>query len=327
MKILIFGAGSTGCFIGAHCINAGFDTTFLCRPRIKSAIEDAKQISMSDYQGTTFTTPPPNLITELEDARFDLCFVTLKCHQLATASAQLKQLSEQGCELHFLQNGLGSFEEISASLNLKSSFSGIVPFNVVSLENASFHQGTEGILQLQETANTLSLQKAFRKVDYDCSLEVDMGPIIHGKLLLNLNNALNAIADIPLKQELENAQYRRVIAAAMDEWLAICARMQQSLKTDSPIAAKHIPKVLRLPTWLFKLVARRMLTIDPIARSSMWEDIQANRKTEISYLNGAVVELGAELNIDCPVNAEIATQIRALEAGKEADFNAIYRLC
>lgn len=327
MKILIFGAGSTGCFIGAQCINAGLDTTFLCRPRIKSAIELAGHISLSDYQGKAFTTSIPNLITELTDQRFDLCFVTLKCHQLMSAAPQLTQLSEQGCELHFLQNGLGSFEEIANAIDRSKSFSGIVPFNVVSLEHACFHQGTEGILQLQESANTLALQSAFRKKGYDCHLNTDMAPVVHGKLLLNLNNALNAIADMPLKQELENAKYRKVIAAAMDEWLAICALRKQSLKTDSPIAAKHIPKVLRLPTWLFKLAARKMLTIDPIARSSMWEDVHAKRKTEISYLNGAVAKLGAELKIDCPINAAIEAQIRALEAGKQADFDAIYTLC
>ena len=56
-----------------------------------------------------------------------------------------------------------------------------------------------------------------------------------------------------------------------------------------------------------------MLDIDPKARSSMWEDIQAKRKTEVDYINGAVVSIGKKYGIKTPVNQAIVEQIKQLE--------------
>ena len=46
----------------------------------------------------------------------------------------------------------------------------------------------------------------------------------------------------------------------------------------------------------------------------MLQDLRRGRPTEIDYLNGAVVLLGAQNNIDCPVNAALAAIIKAMEA-------------
>jgi 2-dehydropantoate 2-reductase len=73
--------------------------------------------------------------------------------------------------------------------------------------------------------------------------------------------------------------------------------------------------LLRLPNWLFTRVAAQMLRIDPEARSSMWEDLQAGRRTEIDYLNGAVVALAASLGRTAPANQQLVTLVRQAENG------------
>ena len=55
--------------------------------------------------------------------------------------------------------------------------------------------------------------------------------------------------------------------------------------------AGAVPRILRLPDWLFRRVARRMLAIDPEARSSMWEDLDRRRRTEVDDLQGAILAL------------------------------------
>ena len=59
-----------------------------------------------------------------------------------------------------------------------------------------------------------------------------------------------------------------------------------------------------------------MLDIDPQARSSMWEDIQAGRRTEIDFLNAQVVKMAAEENITAPVNHMICRAVKRLEKGE-----------
>jgi 2-dehydropantoate 2-reductase len=75
-----------------------------------------------------------------------------------------------------------------------------------------------------------------------------------------------------------------------------------------------LPKVLRLPDWLFKLLARRMLAIDPQARSSMWDDLQRGRPTEIDDLQGAILRLAETVGTSAPMVQRITALVRAAEA-------------
>jgi 2-dehydropantoate 2-reductase len=71
---------------------------------------------------------------------------------------------------------------------------------------------------------------------------------------------------------------------------------------------------------MFELLARRLVAIDPTARSSMWDDLEARRPTEIDYLQGEVVALAQRLGRDAPVNRALVELIRAAESGGKRDF-------
>ncbi len=112
-----------------------------------------------------------------------------------------------------------------------------------------------------------------------------------GKLLLNLNNALNALAGVPLREEIADRAWRRLLASCIDEALAALAAAGIRPAKVGALPPALIPKVLRLPDALFRLVAAAQLRIDPKARSSMADDLQQRRLTEIDQLQGRVVAL------------------------------------
>ena len=151
-----------------------------------------------------------------------------------------------------------------------------------------------------------------------------MRPAIYGKLLLNLNNAFNAIANQPIKTQLESRALRKVLAAAQREWLAVAKYEGVELAQFAAVKPAWMPVIMSLPNWIFLHLAKAMLKIDPQARSSMWEDIQAGRKTEIEYLNQAVVAHAEKLGMDAPVNRQISAMIVSLEKGEEV---ALAQLC
>ncbi len=76
------------------------------------------------------------------------------------------------------------------------------------------------------------------------------------------------------------------------------------------------PRILRLPNWLFKRVAARMLAIDPEARSSMWEDLERRRRTEIDHLQGAILALAAKTRVRVPLTQRIVELVKAAEAAR-----------
>ena len=77
------------------------------------------------------------------------------------------------------------------------------------------------------------------------------------------------------------------------------------------------PYLLRLPNPLFLRIAGAMLAIDPAARSSMAEDYQKGRGSEVDHLNGYVASRAKAHGLPAPVNERVAARVRAAFAGPE----------
>jgi len=68
-----------------------------------------------------------------------------------------------------------------------------------------------------------------------------------------------------------------------------------------------------LPTPLFAPLARRLLQVDPRARSSMADDLARGRPTEIDALCGEVVRLAAALRARAPRNERMVQLVHGAE--------------
>ena len=55
------------------------------------------------------------------------------------------------------------------------------------------------------------------------------------------------------------------------------------------------------------------MKIDPEARSSMWEDLQHGRRTEIDYLQGVITEIAERRGLEAPLSRRIVELIRQAE--------------
>jgi 2-dehydropantoate 2-reductase len=79
----------------------------------------------------------------------------------------------------------------------------------------------------------------------------------------------------------------------------------------------HImPMLLKLPNWIFTRLAKKMLRMDASARSSMWDDVQHGRTTEVDDLCGAVVRLADQVRTAAPCNAAICKLIATHTKGQ-----------
>ncbi|MCB1611967.1 MAG: 2-dehydropantoate 2-reductase, partial [Xanthomonadales bacterium] len=137
-----------------------------------------------------------------------------------------------------------------------------------------------------------------------------------GKLLLNLNNPLNALSGLPLRQQLLDRRFRCLLADLQEEALSILDRAAEPVAQVTPLPPRWLPRLLRLPTWLFKPLAARMLRISPEARSSMYDDRLAGRSTEIDDLCGAVVRCAEGVQQQAPKNLALACLVRKAPTGR-----------
>ncbi len=311
------GAGAIGCFLGAILSqDKALSVQFFGREAL--AVELAAYGLTACFNQQNLSVNAPAFFTSMVSLiECDVILLTVKATSLPHVIPQLKKFIRADVPVIALQNGIG----ISAMLENELPnpiYRAIVPFNVVKTSAGTFSMASGGdLIWPQSDDHRLQyLAAVFRQFGLPLQTSAAMQAMEYGKLLLNLNNALNAISGLPLKQQLQHRDLRQVLAAAMQEWLSICQALDITPSALTRLPNHWLPKLLALPTPLFKLLAGPMLRIDPDARSSMWDDIQAGRRTEIMYLNGAVERLGIQTGIATPVNSAIVELIKHLEQGE-----------
>jgi len=312
-KIVVAGAGSIGCFVGGQLAAAGHSVVFLARRRIADEVI-AHGLTLTDRDGGRAAVAAGTVAIDTDPAVLasaDVVLVTVKSGATREMAASIRAFAPASAVVVSLQNGIDNAAILQQELPTMQVAAGMVPFNVVALGDGRFHRGTDGDIVFDASCGTLAeeLSTPYLKM----KTHPDMKAVAWGKLLLNLNNALNALAGVPLREEIADRRWRLVLAACIDEALVAlkAARIQPAKIGALPSAA--LPYVLRLPDFLFRLVAAAQLKIDPAARSSMQDDLAQHRATEIDQLQGAVVALAAASGRDAPVNRTVLDLVKAAE--------------
>jgi 2-dehydropantoate 2-reductase len=253
-------------------------------------------------------------------AEADIVLVTVKSGATAAMAALTAEHAPSGATVVSLQNGVGNVDVLLARLGAMGRVvPGMVPFNVVQTHGdgqaARFHRATSGTIRIGPGA--ADLRKALDVAGAAVTEHRDMSGVLWGKLLLNLNNALNALSGVPLATQLADRRWRLILAAQISEALAVLKAAAIRPAHIEGVPSGAIPRILGLPDWLFRRVAKRMLAIDPEARSSMWEDLRARRTTEIDYLQGAILKLAQKSGARTPVTERIISLVKEAEAQRD----------
>ncbi len=318
VDVLVFGAGAIGLYVGGCLALAGQRVHFVARPGVAAllqaeglrvaALDQAPQQLSSDQFGVSMSA------AEAPAAR--LLLLAVKGAATAHAAAELQAACTPGTPLISLQNGVDNVERIRRAAPDLDALAGMVPFNVVHGSANEVRQTSSGRLAAQQCRVSEEWVSVFTKAGLGLDLYADMRPVQWGKLLLNLNNPLNALAGIALLEELESRAWRRILADLQDEALAAMRAAGIRPARVTPLPSRWLPALLRLPTPLFRLLARRMLSIDPQARSSMYEDRVRGRVTEVDDLCGAVVRLATSHGQCAPRNQALADLVKNAVTGQ-----------
>lgn len=311
--VLVMGAGSIGCYLGGALAGAGADVRFVGRPRVLAALRE-NGLTVTDLDGAHVEIAASALKLEASvpaNARPSLVLLTVKSGATGAAAAELGAALPAGTLVLSMQNGVGNAAVASAAAPSLRVLAGMVPYNVAEVGPGRFHRGTTGKLAAQDDLELRDWAVAFERAGLPLTLHADMRAIQWGKLLLNLNNPVNALSGLPLRDELLGRGYRQCLAALIDEARGVLANAGIEPAAVGAVKPALLSVLLRLPTPLFRLVAARMLRIDPKARSSMADDLQLGRPTEIDALCGAVVEVARERGSDAPLNRRLIELVKA----------------
>jgi 2-dehydropantoate 2-reductase len=310
----IAGAGSIGCFVGGMLAAGGRRVALLARPRVIGEIE-THGLRLTGFDGyDRHLAANQFTLSENPDVFADaaVVLVTVKSTDTAGMAEIIAKHAPADAVIVSLQNGVGNAALLREKLPDSRVLGGMVPYNVIALGDGRFHRATSGDIVIERdaegTAEKLSVPGLkMRATD-------NITGVQWGKLLFNLNNALNALANLPLRAQLAQRPWRRLYADQVEEALATIKAEGIRPVSAAPLPVSFMPPLLRLPDALFQVVLGRTMKIDPEARSSMWEDLQRGRRTEIDYLQGVITEIAARRGLAAPLSRRIVELIRKAEA-------------
>lgn len=318
-RLAVLGAGLIGCYVGGRLAAGGATVTFVGRPRQMGELREAG-LTLSDLDGWKTALAPDalDLATDpvaLGDA--DIILLAVKSPATESAAADIAAHARPDAAVVSLQNGVSNPDRLRALLPGRTVIAGMVPYNVAAPGPGHFHQGTSGAITLEAGPVAEALSPLFAKAGLTHALHADMPAVLWAKLLINLNNAINALSGKPLAAQLATRDYRRCFAICQAESLRLLKVAGIAPAQLGPLPPSRMPFLLSLPDWLFKRLSKRggSPKIDRHARSSMADDLAAGRKTEVDYINGEIVALAKRLGRSAPINARVIELIHAAEQG------------
>jgi len=298
MDVVVFGAGSLGSLLGG-LLTTEHDVTLVGRePHVDAVRADGLRLT-----GLVEETVHPTAVTELTAQRPDLVVVAVKTYDTPEAAAAIANV-DAGAVLS-LQNGMGN-EAVLADLVAAPVLAGTTNYGArlvepgvvectgvgdVTLGPRPCGDAEEARIDLAESAG-----EAFRDAGVETRVEADMAPRLWEKLAVNAGiNPVTALARVENGALLDGPAGEVAERAAVE--VAGVARTQGVDLTDA--AARE--------------AVRRVAEATAANRSSMLQDVEAGRRTEIDAILGYAVDHAAG---PVPTNATLLALVSAWETGR-----------
>jgi 2-dehydropantoate 2-reductase len=325
MRLLFIGAGAIGTYVGGSLAAAGHTVTFSEQPEAAAVIaERGLRLTRDGHTATVSNVAVFGSAAEaLAAGPHDVMVFALKSFD---TEAALDGLLATGIALPpvlSLQNGVENEPAIAARLGADRVITGTVTTAV----------GKPGIGEVVEEkrrgigiALGHALSEPLVAALNDAGLNgvgyPDGGSMKWSKLLTNLTgNATSAILDLPVADLFADNRLYRVEIAVLRECLAVMAALGLR-PVDLPgtpvralaLAARRLPRFIAQPALVRALGGGRGEKMP-----SFHIDLHSGRgRTEVRFLNGAVVRYGAEHWVPTPVNGVLTDTLEALSAGEQS---------
>lgn len=301
MKIAVVGAGAMGTLFGGKLAMAGNDVTMIdVIPAVIDAINQ-NGIQLEDEQGQ-HVIPVRACRSEEMEGPVDLMILFTKTIYSRSALEGAKSFLDADTSVLTLQNGLGNIEMISEYVDYNKIIAGVTNYasDVRGPGNIRNHGGGYVRIMTANREMTDELQKVFqalRDAGFNAEITKDVYVAIWEKVGFNAAiNSTTAICHVPCGG-IGSLEEGRSLAAKIAEETAMVANAY-----DVNVTAEQIIKSLENT-----YVAHK----DHF--TSMAQDLQRKRKTEVSFINGGIVKKAKAKGLEVPYNEAIYDLLRVIE--------------
>lgn len=310
MKIAIIGSGAMGSLYGAKLSKNRDNKVYLLdvwREHIDAINAEGLKMhecSHGESRGENALVYRELIATDNPEdiGEVDLAIVFVKSSSTEAAVKFSQAVIGDKTVILTLQNGLGNADIIESAVGAGRVVAGTTSHGANTIRAGEICHAGEGptvIGELHEGADErlMKIKENFEAAGLQVEIANDVLALIWDKLLVNVGiNPITAILGLRNGEIPEYPDADKLMEAAVLE--ADSIRRAAGISAGSGDPVEHVRSVCRRTAQ---------------NRSSMLQDIASNRKTEIDFINGAIVREGMRLGIPTPVNAALVHMIKILE--------------
>jgi len=302
MRIAIVGSGAMGSLFGGLLSESGNEVYLLDIWKEHVETINRKGLWIEGLSGDRFikikaVTEPKEI-----DGISDLIIIFVKSYHTESAAKNISLLVGENTSILTLQNGLGNFEILSNIFGSEKVIAGTTSYGATMLgpgrvRHAGIGPTAIGELNGKITNRIEKIAQVLSQAEIKSKTSDNVLGLVWSKLLINVGiNALGVLIRVK-NGELVKGKYS--------------LKLQRELVEEASEVAKR-KGVKLIHQDMVKEVA---LICEKTSANvnSMLQDVLKKRKTEIDFINGAIVREGKKLNISTPVNQVITNLIKAVE--------------
>ncbi len=240
---------------------------------------------------------------DMTDGTADLIIIAVKQHHLEQCIQDIKKFVGPDTIILSLLNGITSEEIIGQTYGMdKLLYSFVVGTDAVREGTATTYSKLGKIVFGEKTnidysPKVRAVKEYFDRVNIPYEIPQNMLHELWWKFMLNVGiNQTSAILKAPYRVFQTVPEARELMVMASREVIPL------SLKTGVDLCEDDIERYLEI-----------INTLSPDGKTSMLQDVEAKRKTEVEIFAGTVIELGRKYRIETPVNDILFKMIRTLE--------------
>ncbi len=302
MKIAIVGPGAMGSLLAAFLTKAKEEVYLIDHSPERARKTKQDGIKVEGISGEF--TAKVNVSAEPKDVgACNLVIICVKSYDTEEAIKAVKDLIGENTQVLTLQNGIGNVQTLNDIVGEDKVIGGITSHGVTYLGPGHVKHAGKGetiigkangkvLGPVREVANILN------KAGLETKISKDINGLIWSKLIINVGiNALGAITRLHNGKLIEYDGTREIMRAAVQEAVKVAKRKRIKLAYDDAIQ---------------KVEGVAKATCGNIC--SMLQDVLKKRRTEIDFINGAIVRQGKALNIPTPTNEVLTNLVKTIES-------------
>ncbi|MBO8436072.1 MAG: 2-dehydropantoate 2-reductase [Spirochaetes bacterium] len=334
MRCAVFGAGSLGTVLGAYLSKANVPVDLISRNR--DHIIALRKGGAHITGKAEFTVPVTAMLPEEMGAGYDIIILMTKCIENDATVRFLQPKLTQNGVLCTCQNGLPEYG-IAEIIGKERTYGCTIGWGARYL--------SPGVVELTTDESTFTFsvgsladgdQKKLEEIAsiFSCMGQVEIEENFNGarwsKLLINASfSAVSALSGEPFGVVAENWRSRRIIQSIMKECVDVA--MASGVKL-APMQGRNIALLADYSNPFKKFFSFMIIPIvmrkHRLTRSSMLQDIERGKPTEIDAIDGSLSEAGRRVGVQTPVTDRTIEIIHAISEGKlspSLDNLALYR--